>query len=138
MIQLFLSLVLSIGAAFGLSPKGKAELHKVGVSLHETVQAVVSNISDLTANINSKTSAKVSIEASSQNSEKTSLKVNSNLNTQVGNNTSLLGNSVSGLSFNNSSSNKTNTTVKTNPSKTGVELRDQLNSTLHVNLMSGE
>ena len=137
-VKLLLSLMVGISAAFGFSPTGKGELQKVGASFHATVQTTVKNIGDFAANPSFNASIHASVGTSTQQKEKASLKVNGNLAAQINNSISLADHSLSGLSLNNSSSNKTNATAKANSSKISVEFKDKLTSAFHLPVLLGQ
>ncbi len=115
-VQLLLSVIVGVSAAFGFSPSVKGKLYEAlqqaDTSVHEMVNAVAQNVSDVAASISSDSSIKTSVEVSAESDEK--------------------------AEFNGSSTNESATHVETHERSLNVELKDKSKSALNLDLDSGE
>ncbi len=141
-VQLLLSVIVGVSAAFGFSPSVKGKLYEAlqqaDTSVHEMVNAVAQNVSDVAASISSDSSIKTSVEVSAESDEKAEFNANSDLNAKIGNEDSLSGNSFPDFWLNGSSTNESATHVETHERSLNVELKDKSKSALNLDLDSGE
>jgi len=141
-VQLLLSVIVGVSAAFGFSPSFKSKLHvslqQADTSLHETVNTVAENVSDVAANISSNSSIKTKAEVSAKSDEKARLNANSDLKAKIGNEDFLSGNSLPDVYLNSSSTNENVTHVEIHEPSLDVELKDKTKSALNLDLESGE
>ncbi len=143
-IQLFLSVLIGLGAAAGFSPHVREELnqtwHKTNTSLHEVANVTVKTGSDVMTQ--AKTSVSVSAQADAKASTKGNLKAdtkaNSSLDAQVVTKGALIDDSLTKSSLDASLKVDSQTNAKINTEGVDLSVKDKTNTTLDIGLDLGK
>lgn len=143
-IQMFLSVLIGLGAALGFSPHVREELnqtwHKTNASLQETANVTVKTDGDVVAQ--AKTSVSVSAQTNAKASIKGNLKAdtkaNSNLDAQAVAAGALIGDSLSKPSLDTSLKVDTQTSAKINTEGVDLNVKDKTKTTLDIGLDVGK
>ena len=141
-VQLFLSVV--VGASVGLSLKSSSKVEvrqkilEAGAALHETVNATVQNIGDLTARVDAAISAKAETKASSEALAEKEIKAKSGMNMNAGGGFPIYDAFLSDISIDDTFEYKSRTNIQAELPGKDIELTEKTNSSLDLKLDMGE
>ena len=141
-VQMLLSVMVGISAAFGFNPHLKSQLHEAwqegGTYLHEMTKVVFNSTDDLKTDVNARISVHTLSKSSAESSEKVNLKLNSNVKTKSSHGDSILGNLLPTFSLNNSASTQTQASAGVDASDMDVTVKEKTQSILKLNLGIGK
>jgi len=150
-IQLIVSVILSVsvGAAMGINPKVRTEVHDIllqtNTSVQENVGAAVKNTNEKpsqnllgVANLNTVVSLKTNVAASAKGSARADLKLKNDLKTKINTKDSSTIRLSPDLSEKNSLTNGAQTNLEVDPSGLDLGVKDKINSILNINLGVGK
>lgn len=142
LVQLLLSVTVSVGAILGLGPDRKAELREAlketGASLRQTADVALKNIGEAANQTRIDFSSRTNAGVSAGSGENAKVKVKNSLDINTGSGVSFPGTFLSDLALTGNTASESQTGAKADAAGLDVRLRNKTRSILNLDLGPGE